>query len=809
VKFESNGGKVQLKPFSAILLAVLFAGVPVSPDTRAQEPSPSPVLSDAAAKRLQRLKDQAERSPGNQSFLYDYLQALEEAGRDADVLALRTRLDAGAAPALVLARVARAAANQKQYPLAIELFEKARNKAPGSVDVLSGLAYALVDNGQPEQAQKLLEAQSKILNSHPALLDPYAEALRARHEDAQALRAYQRILELDPGDRATKRNEIFTVARLGAPHRAIELAEQSPGLLTDEEIAAIKSDRAVATARWGAAGDRNAPDRFAATDAALAENDRLLAKAPEAERRRLLFDRVTLLRDRYRMKEAVESYEKVATDYPDVPAYVKTAAADAYLYLENPERARDLYKAAIAQGDTGPGAETGLFYAYNDAEQHKLALAQIDRAVAQTPTKVRAYSRLTEADNPDYASLSATAAAARGYQENYDVAQTRLEAFRDLAPWNLEAREKLAALYAARGWPRLAEQEYQWILAAKPGDRTARTGYADTLRELRDWRPAESAKQALVQEYPEDKQVQRVDRLWDIHQMRELRVEAGTGTSSGSAGPLGSHEHQIESWLYSAPYKYDWRGFLHQYDASASFNGGKGVRRRIGAGAEFRERDWRGSAEVSAGYDDSTDVGLTLEGDWWLNDHWNFSLEGETTTNDIPLRGRVDGVRGWSVKAGATYRVSESRRFAIGVQGIDFNDGNEREILGASAFQRFITGPVFKLDGLLSLSTSRNSLDNANYFNPKSDFGADFTLIGEQRLWRRYDRSFVHRLYLSAGIYQQQNFGSGPTRGIRYEHEWSFDDRMSLLYGAQRTLHPYDGQGEYANYYNLVLDWKF
>jgi hypothetical protein len=148
VKFESNGGKVQLKPFSAILLAVLFAGVPVSPDTRAQEPSPSPVLSDAAAKRLQRLKDQAERSPGNQSFLYDYLQALEEAGRDADVLALRTRLDAGAAPALVLARVARAAANQKQYPLAIELFEKARNKAQACNLALSGASLMrLVDTG--------------------------------------------------------------------------------------------------------------------------------------------------------------------------------------------------------------------------------------------------------------------------------------------------------------------------------------------------------------------------------------------------------------------------------------------------------------------------------------------------------------------------------------------------------------------------------------------------------------------------------------------------------------------------------------
>ncbi len=314
MKFESYGGKGPLKPLWAIVLAVLFAGVPVSHDTLAQEPSPSPALSEASAKRLQRLKEQADRSPGNQAFLYDYLQALEEAGRDTEILALRTRLDAGAAPASVLARMGRAAANQKQYPMAVELFQQARNKAPGSVDVLSGLAYALVDNGQPAEAQKVLEAQTKILNSQRALLDPYAEALRAQHEDAQALRAYQRILELDPADREAKRNEILTVARLGAPHRAVELAEKSQGLVSDEELASIKSDRAVATARWGLAGDRNAPGRFAATDAALAENEQLLAKATDEERRRLRFDRVTLLRDRVRMQEAADYYEKVASD---------------------------------------------------------------------------------------------------------------------------------------------------------------------------------------------------------------------------------------------------------------------------------------------------------------------------------------------------------------------------------------------------------------------------------------------------------------------------------------------------------------
>jgi biofilm PGA synthesis protein PgaA len=83
------------------------------------------------------------------------------------------------------------------------------------------------------------------------------------------------------------------------------------------------------------------------------------------------------------------------------------------------------------------------------------------------------------------------------------------------------------------------------------------------------------------------------------------------------------------------------------------------------------------------------------------------------------------------------------------------------------------------------------------------------TLINEQRLWRRYDRSFVHRLFLTLGNYRQQDFGSGEVAAIRYEQEWSLDNRLGLRYGAQRGFHPYDGVREYANFYNLSLNWRF
>jgi biofilm PGA synthesis protein PgaA len=774
-----------------------------------------PPLNDAQLQRLQRLKEQADRNPGSIPFLYDYMQALEEAHRDAELLALLPRVDVDSAPPAALVRLGHAANNQKRFSVAADIFHAVLRQAPERNDAIAGLSYALIDDGKPDEAVRLLESHRKAMWSNVPLLEAYAEGLRAQREHAQALAAYERILVLDPRNRDAQRNRVFTVARLGAPHRALEIAQASPGLLSEEELLSLRSDRAAVATRWGAAADPDAPTRFAATDAALAQNEQLLAgsaapgNAGGATQRRLRFDRIVLLRHRLRMREAVELFESLVRDGVDVAPYAQVAAADAYLHLREPEKARDLYLRAQADGETGFDVQIGLYYAYSDAEQHRSAIGQIDKVAASTPRQINAYSSLTAANNPDYANAVSTAGAARGYQDRLEDAQCRLESFRDLAPWNMDGREKLAAVYSARGWPRRAEQERLWILGAEPRNRAARIGLADTLRELRDWEPAQRDAAALEAEYPEDPQVQRVDRLWRIHQMRELQVEAGTGDSSGSAGPLGSREHQIETHLYSAPMDRDWRAFLHQFEAQATFPAGDGFRRRIGLGAEYRIRDWRASAEISESYDDESDVGLSVAGDWWASDQWNFEVAADTSSNDIPLQGRRTGVRGWSLRAGATYRVNESRSFRANVQNIDFSDGNQRAILSGSATQRFVTGPVYKLDGVLGLYTSRNSLAGAPYFNPESDFGADVTLIGEQRLWRRYERSFLHRLYLSAGQYQQKNFGSGPTWGVRYEHEWNFDDRLSLLYGAQRTLHPYDGQAEHANYYNIAVNWKF
>ncbi|MGL1400203.1 hypothetical protein ACSTI4_24760, partial [Vibrio parahaemolyticus] len=67
-----------------------------------------------------------------------------------------------------------------------------------------------------------------------------------------------------------------------------------------------------------------------------------------ALRRRLRLDRLVALRDRVRMKEAMEEAEALSADGP-LPAYADQAYADALLYMRRPAAAREAYRRVLAE----------------------------------------------------------------------------------------------------------------------------------------------------------------------------------------------------------------------------------------------------------------------------------------------------------------------------------------------------------------------------------------------------------------------------------------------------------------------------
>src|SRR5690606_8878553 len=112
--------------------------------------------------------------------------------------------------------------------------------------------------------------------------------------------------------------------------------------------------------------------RFDATDLALLRNatvNQLYGSHADTDA-----DRLVALRDRQRMRDAVALYESLTAAETPVPSYARVAAADAYLYLEQPEVARDLYLGALAEvGTEARGIidwKVALMYAYGEIGQH-------------------------------------------------------------------------------------------------------------------------------------------------------------------------------------------------------------------------------------------------------------------------------------------------------------------------------------------------------------------------------------------------------------------------------------------------------
>jgi biofilm PGA synthesis protein PgaA len=768
--------------FLALALLVLAAGACHAADTA--DGAYRDAVEDARAGRLEQalgtLRPLVERFPGRQDMLGDYAVVLGWAGDDAAALGLLDKVDRSSAPAYVIEGIASSARRLQRYDLAESLYRETIARFPGRVEPFLGLAEIAV----------------------------------AKRDYFGALAIYQSILARDPAQQAALRGKIQVLDLLGTPQLAAELADRNPGVLTPAEREAIAADRTAHQIRWGAiAADTNiGPARFASIDRALADSDAAGARAldPAASltptERTLALDRVGALRVRYRMREAVALYEAMAARPAGTPAYVKADAASAYLYLEQPEKARDLYREAIAADPDNPDSRIGLFYALAESEDHAAALAEIERAVAMTPPRVDAWSPVTLRENPAYARVLSARAMAPLFANRPGEAEQRLHALSDRAPYNMEIRSDYASSMRARGWPRAAETELRWILAADPVNSGALGERAGALREMRDYRDAESALSLAQSVDAEDGRVVRAARLWDVHNLRELVVDGNFGKSDG--GPTGTRDYALDAHLYSRPLDYNTRFFAHTFNAEANFDNGTGQRNRAGAGLEYRSTLFVATGELSQDLN-GNGTGAAASLAYTPDDHWTFRGTADTSANETPLQASLAGVDARRVSGEAVWRANESRSAALSYAWMNFTDGNRRDTARARWTERVIAGPVYSLEITGALYGSSNSLPGAPYFNPSRDFSPTVEFSNEWIQWRRYTRAFRHRVVVSVGNYWQQGFGTGSLAGARYEQEWEADDRLTVRYGIGVSRQPYDGVQATRDYAYLSLDWKF
>jgi biofilm PGA synthesis protein PgaA len=685
-------------------------------------------------------------------------------------------------------------------------------------------ALMMIDQGRLDDAQALLNrmlSRPYRPDSLPLLRARAVFSASKRDFVAEAA-AYQDILDLAPDDRAAVRGRVFATLRMGAPQLAVRYAKLNVEAFSAVELLDLQQAAVGRSIKWGELEARagSGPQRFQATDNALTESADLHAAhlgsdtsdSPSAQRAE--FDRIVVLRNRARMREAIALYRDLSQRRVQVPAYALAAVADAYLYQQEPERARDLYLQALSLSKNDrdyPNREWQfqLFDAYVDANEFDAARKLIDQLEREIPPLINQGLPGIELENEFYAQARVNAARLRLYADQLSSSESMLNQLLASAPFNLDARLAQGDLLNAHDKPRAAQEQFNTILVDDPASIDAAIGIAETALTLHDPGTAKSYIDLLEKNYPESRAVQRLQHELAIYQRPILTLTSELGRSPTGGGNKGNSDWLIDATLYSAPIHDHWRVFAHSFNAAADFDDETATRKRIGLGGEYRASAWEASVELNQKQFALDEIGVSLRSAWLPNDQWRLSLEFDTKSNNIPLRASATGVDARALGFGVTYSKNESTKLNASLGQLRFSDGNHRTQTGADWTQRWVSGPVYKLDTRLGVFASHNTLTEAAYFNPQRDLSLDLSVTNEWTLWRRYERSFKHRIELGVGRYWQKDFGAKLSTGVRYEHEWSLDKFRTLSYGVGYNRQPFDGVMDKRRSLFLNLTWHF
>lgn len=656
--------------------------------------------------------------------------------------------------------------------------------------------------------KRLIEMLPPSVGQHPALQSVRSNAAGRLNDQIARLAASEAVVRERPGDRTAQADRVRALAALGAARQALALAtEQHPPLLPAGEMEQLRLAAARETMLWRRADDdRLASERYRSTDEALVMLDMLEVEMSDPRPAQEL--RVRALRDRVRMREAVDLYRQLESSGTAMSPETRAAAADALLYLREPEQARDLYLAVLEEKPDFHDARIGLYYAYLESEDFDRAKATLDEALAREPEYLFPEYASLRRHNARHRELQRARAMFLAYDEQPGAAleaQQPLLMTAAMDPW---LRSDRAAVYGFRGWPRRSLEEFDWLLAAEPYALDARIGRAEQLMALGHYETSWAETQELMADHPDNLAVQRLEREWTFFHRPELIIDASWGNSSNPT-VSGQQDYIVETWLYSPPLNYRTRLFAHGYETEGEYEEGDISYGRWGAGVEYRWYDLTLTAEAHRGRVDEDRTGIALGAAWEISDHWSLSLQHDSNSLDAPLRGRPLGLTARSTTLDASWRAHEGRRIDLSAGYHDFSDGNTRTNLLGAWTEELYARSAYRLDARLELYTSKNTATDRIYFNPSRDASASLTLINDWKTWRRYERAFHQRLSLTLGDYWQEDFGSGLVAGATYEHDWTIDPRLSLVYGISFLHHPYDGEHDNRTALHLRLDTRF
>ena len=770
---------------------------------------------------LAMLRQRAAMNAQDTRAIIDLIVIAGRAGRSAEVIEVYESLAVSLPlPAEALATVARAYRDEKQWNQALMMYRKGAQPYPKDDTFVLGETMVLADAGEIAQAISLGRTLVARAPGNPdrRLALSYAYARDQQHFAAleQADKAYQ----LAPGRAYVKRAYVFALQRARLAEAALRVARATPDLITPAQMRRLEGDEAAELVRMAGLPSRSEHERYVVADRALALLDAQIAAwrqlGPDAQGDvlRARIDRIRALYVRARMQDVVHEYEQLLAEHVQVPRYINNDVANAYLYLRQPEVAATLFSNTLADPQAANddpadrlASHTGLFYALSEDERRTQAQAVIDQA--QTDNAPWLYYKGQEQRMPNDLHLEALRVGVQSRLLAGDTreAQARYDVLVREAPFNAGLRAGRADVLLARSRPREAEQELKLAETLSPRNLSVEVAQGYAALELQEWRQADLLSQDVIERFPEDLAAQQLARALAVHRKAELQVSGSRGIANDSA-VAGDGEMAIETVLYSPPLSENWRVFAGAGYATGKFEEGTGHYRWARSGVEWRARDVTVEGEASANnYGFGSKPGLRLAGALDLNDTWQVGASAEWMSRATPLRALTNDVSANSLGAFVRWRADEQREWTLAATGMHFSDGNDRLAIGLLGRERLHTTPTLTTDLGLDLAVSRNSLRDTPYFNPRADLTVLPTVQLTHLLHRRYESVWTQTATLGAGLYSQQDYGTGGILALSYGQRWQANDSLALGATATATSRPYDGDRERE--VRIVFDISF
>lgn len=398
----------------------------------------------------------------------------------------------------------------------------------------------------------------------------------------------------------------------------------------------------------------------------------------------------------------------------------------------------------------------------------------------------------------------ANCAVERAREGDYDAAQRTLA---DLKPHAADPypMQRDAALIAAwSGDCRRALDEFAPIRNAERNEPYLTAPMADCMLREGQADAGEALVASALEYRPED----------DALQQALLRAQVATRLVGGDwqatvlEGGLSTDDAE--------PGPREWRGVLlartgvtpsvrvqaRLLATAASGDGGGSVGgdlRRAGLGIGWRPSpQWEFLQEVSSDIRTANQGGAATRIDYRPQAEMSFSAAHATFADDLPLRARTNGIEAARSELSGAYH---SRDYVwdgrVSANRYDFSDGNRRTSMYATLGYAYDMLPEREQRIYLEAYGSRNTLDAAPYFNPRSDSSLGVVHRTTFVIDSRYKRH-VDSLYLWVASYRQDGFGANPRWGVKYEQDYDFDDDLALVAGISLMRNVYDGEYENA-----------